>query len=55
MRFTVIVKRNSQNSSGNLEYLSEEDREKIIIHWGDITDNLFIDMVEKDLKRVVNE
>ena len=50
-----IVRRNSQNSLGNLEHLPEKDREKIIIHWGDITDNLFIGMVEKDLKRVVNE
>ncbi|MBW9221787.1 GDP-mannose 4,6-dehydratase [Methanothermococcus sp. SCGC AD-155-C09] len=45
-----IVRRNSQNSLGNLEYLPEKDRENITIHWGDITDNLFIDNVMKSVQ-----
>ncbi len=42
-----IVRRNSQNSLGNLEHLSKEEKEQINIHWGDITDNLFMDDVVK--------
>ncbi|WP_421077856.1 GDP-mannose 4,6-dehydratase [Methanothermococcus sp. Ax23] len=42
-----IVRRNSQNSLGNLEHLSQEEKEQINIHWGDITDNLFMDNVVK--------
>lgn len=42
-----IVRRNSQNSLGNLEHLSKEEMEQINIHWGDITDNLFMDNVVK--------
>lgn len=42
-----IVRRNSQNSLGNLEHLSNEETEQINIHWGDITDNLFMDNVVK--------
>jgi len=45
-----IVRRNSQNSLGNLEYLSKEEKEQINIHWGDITDNLFMDSVIKSVK-----
>ncbi|AXI24800.1 GDP-mannose 4,6-dehydratase [Methanofervidicoccus sp. A16] len=45
-----IVRRNSQNSIGNLRYLSEEEREQITLHWGDITDNLFIDNVMKTVQ-----
>ena len=45
-----IVRRNSQNSIGNLEYLSAEEKEQINIHWGDITDNLFIDEVIKTVQ-----
>ena len=45
-----IVRRNSQNSLGNLEYLPEKDKGKIIIHWGDITDNLFIDNVMRSVQ-----
>jgi GDPmannose 4,6-dehydratase len=44
-----IVRRNSQNSLGNLESLNESDLQKIKIHWGDITDNLFIDSVIKTI------
>ncbi|ABR55983.1 GDP-mannose 4,6-dehydratase [Methanococcus aeolicus Nankai-3] len=42
-----IVRRNSQNSLGNLEHLPKEELEQINIHWGDITDNLFMDNVVK--------
>lgn len=45
-----IVRRNSQNSIGNLRYLSEEERKQITLHWGDITDNLFIDNVIKSVQ-----
>ncbi|GAA0129017.1 GDP-mannose 4,6-dehydratase [Methanococcus maripaludis] len=45
-----IVRRNSQNSLGNLESLNESDLQKIKIHWGDITDNLFIDTVISKIK-----
>jgi len=45
-----IVRRNSQNSIGNLRYLSEEEREQITLHWGDITDNVFIDNVIKTVQ-----
>ncbi|EHP84937.1 GDP-mannose 4,6-dehydratase [Methanotorris formicicus] len=45
-----IVRRNSQNSLGNLDYLPKEEREQIIIYWGDITDNAFIDSVIKKVQ-----
>ncbi|NKQ39728.1 MAG: GDP-mannose 4,6-dehydratase [Methanosarcinales archaeon] len=45
-----IVRRNSQNSLGNLEYLLNKEKEQIIIHWGDITDNIFIDTVIKTVQ-----
>jgi len=45
-----IVRRNSQHSLGNLRYLSEEEREKITLHWGDITDSLFIDNVMRSVQ-----
>jgi GDPmannose 4,6-dehydratase len=45
-----IVRRNSQNSLGNLECLDENNLQKIKIHWGDITDNLFIDTVISKIK-----
>ncbi|AEK19268.1 GDP-mannose 4,6-dehydratase [Methanococcus maripaludis X1] len=45
-----IVRRNSQNSLGNLESLNESDLQNVNIHWGDITDNLFIDTVISKIK-----
>jgi len=45
-----IVRRNSQHSLGNLRYLSKEEREKITLHWGDITDSLFIDNVMRSVQ-----
>ncbi|AEH07279.1 GDP-mannose 4,6-dehydratase [Methanothermococcus okinawensis] len=45
-----IVRRNSQNSLGNLEHLPKEELEQINIHWGDITDNLFIDETIKKIQ-----
>lgn len=40
-----IIRRSSRNSIGNLEHLSKQEWEALSIHWGDITDNLFIDRV----------
>ncbi|ABO35604.1 GDP-mannose 4,6-dehydratase [Methanococcus maripaludis C5] len=45
-----IVRRNSQNSLGNLDYLTNSEKEKLNIHWGDITDNLFMDSIIKKIK-----
>lgn len=43
-----IIRRNSQNSIGNLQYL--KNKEKINIHWGDITDTTFISNLIKKLQ-----
>jgi len=45
-----IVRRNSQNSLGNLEHLPDGEKEQIIIHSGDITDSVFIDSVIKEIQ-----
>ncbi len=45
-----VVRRNSQNSIGNLQYLSKEELESVKICWGDITDNLFIDETIKNVQ-----
>lgn len=45
-----VVRRNSQNSIGNLRHLPPEERESIKIYWGDITDNLFVDSIIKDVQ-----
>ncbi len=37
-----LVRRNSQMSYGNLQYLDEETFTKIRIHWGDVTDHVVI-------------
>ncbi len=45
-----IIRRNSQLSIGNLSLLPEKVLKKIKIHWGDITDNHFIDNVVREVK-----
>lgn len=38
-----IIRRNSQKSMGTLSNLSSDELEKLKVHWGDITDNFFIE------------
>lgn len=42
--------RNSQKSLGSLEYLPKEKKKKINIHWGDITDNVFVKSLVRKYK-----
>lgn len=37
-----LARRNARQSLGTLDYLSSEQRKKVAIHWGDITDSVFI-------------
>lgn len=37
-----LVRRNSAQSLGNLEHLPAAQREQVVIHWGDITDAVFL-------------
>jgi len=45
-----IARRNSTMHLGNLEKMNQLDKKKIIIHWGDITDNIFLDNVLKKVQ-----
>ena len=40
-----LVRRNSQKSLGSISYLTEEQRGKIKIHWGDIIDSSFVNSI----------
>lgn len=42
-----LVRRNSQKSIGNLAFLTKEELDKVVIYWGDITDNTFVDNIIK--------
>ncbi len=42
-----LARRNSQKSIGNLKHLDKKYLERIIIHWGDITDNVILDSIIK--------
>lgn len=42
-----LVRRTSQKSIGNLAFLTKEERDKIVIYWGDIMDNTFVDSIVK--------
>lgn len=43
-----LVRRNSQQRLGLLELLPREDRLRIVIHWGDITDPFFIEKTVRE-------
>lgn len=43
-----FIRRNSQASLGSLEYLAHEERGKIAIHWGDITDHTIVESVIRE-------
>ncbi|MGC8725547.1 MAG: GDP-mannose 4,6-dehydratase [Thermoplasmata archaeon] len=45
-----IVRRNSQMSNGTLDYLSDKYKGHITVHYGDITDALFIEETVKKVK-----
>jgi GDPmannose 4,6-dehydratase len=45
-----IVRRNSQMSNGTLDYLPDKYKGHIIVHYGDITDALFIEETVKKVK-----
>lgn len=44
-----VVRRNSQASIGTLQHLSAADREQVHIHWGDVTDHIFIDRLFREI------
>ena len=48
-----IARRNGRQALGALEELSSQDRERLTIHWGDVTDASFIEQVIR--KGVFNE
>lgn len=45
-----IVRRNSQMTIGTMQSLEEAELKQIHIHWGDITDNIFIDTIIQKVK-----
>lgn len=45
-----LVRRNSQKSLGNLDYLPIEYKSQINIHWGDITDCFFVEKIIRENK-----
>ncbi|MBM3204990.1 GDP-mannose 4,6-dehydratase, partial [Candidatus Uhrbacteria bacterium] len=43
-----FIRRNSQASVGTLESLSDSERKKITIHWGDISDHTIVESVVRE-------
>ncbi|MCW1891739.1 MAG: GDP-mannose 4,6-dehydratase [Candidatus Uhrbacteria bacterium] len=43
-----IVRRNSQASIGTLRYVDDTDRARVQIHWGDVTDHVFIERLFRE-------